>query len=101
SRVQHRQERGLVKTALGFGGFAVAAILAIETRPSRSPNLIAAITKPECTIKGNISIASGNRVYHLPGMEDYETTVISPEKGERWFCTEAEAIEDGWNKAPR
>ncbi|WP_449240187.1 hypothetical protein [Coleofasciculus chthonoplastes] len=34
-------------------------------------------------------------------MEDYQSTIIDPAKGERWFCTESEAIESGWHKAPR
>ncbi|MGB5972894.1 MAG: cold shock domain-containing protein [Nodosilinea sp.] len=56
---------------------------------------------PNCIIKGNISISSGNKLYHVPGMEDYDWTEIHPDKGERWFCTEAEAIAQGWRKAPR
>ncbi|WP_442785781.1 sunset domain-containing protein [Leptolyngbya sp. Heron Island J] len=43
----------------------------------------------------------GNKIYHLPGMEDYESTVIDLTKGERWLCTESEAIANGWRKAPR
>jgi hypothetical protein len=34
-------------------------------------------------------------------MEDYENTIIDPMKGEKWFCTESEAIANGWKKAPR
>ncbi len=66
---------------------------------------------PNCPIKGNISQSSngqngggqnaGRRLYHLPGMRDYDRTVISPANGERWFCSEAEAIAAGWTKAPR
>ena len=56
--------------------------------------------KPGCNIKGNISIDTGNKLYHLPGMKDYEITIIS-RTGERWFCTESEAIASGWKKAPR
>lgn len=58
------------------------------------------ITQPGCNIKGNISIDTGNKLYHLPGMKDYEITIIS-RTGERWFCTESEAIANGWKKAPR
>lgn len=58
-------------------------------------------TNSDCVIKGNISINTGNRYYHLPGMEDYDSIVITPSKGERWFCNEAEAIAQGWSKAPR
>ena len=53
-----------------------------------------------CVIKGNIG-SSGKRIYHVPGQQDYEATRISPEKGERWFCTEEEAIAAGWRKAGR
>jgi micrococcal nuclease len=52
-----------------------------------------------CDIKGNISLRKGERIYHLPGQRYYGKTVISPEKGERWFCTEEEAEENGWRKA--
>jgi endonuclease YncB( thermonuclease family) len=49
----------------------------------------------DCAIKGNIN-RDGERIYHVPGGRDYDRTRISPEKGERWFCTEAEAREAGW-----
>ena len=52
-----------------------------------------------CDIKGNISINSGERIYHVPGQEFYNDTVIRTEYGERWFCTEAEARAAGWRKA--
>ena len=69
--------------------------------PSPSPSLINALTKPNCRVKGNISVSSGNKIYHVPGMEDYESTVIDEGAGERWFCSELEAISAGWKKAPR
>ena len=48
-----------------------------------------------CRIKGNIS-SSGERIYHVPGGEWYDRTKITAGKGERWFCTEAEAQAAGW-----
>ncbi len=54
-----------------------------------------------CLIKGNISINTGEHIYHVPGQMFYEQTVISPQYGERWFCSEAEAIAAGWRKARR
>ncbi|MEQ9694120.1 thermonuclease family protein [Shimia sp. SDUM112013] len=51
-----------------------------------------------CVIKGNIS-SKGKRIYHLPGTEWYSRTRISEHKGERWFCSEAEARAAGWRKA--
>lgn len=54
-----------------------------------------------CRIKGNISIDTGERIYHVPGQEHYWETKISPEYGERWFCSEAEARAAGWRRARR
>jgi len=51
-----------------------------------------------CRIKGNIN-SDGEKIYHMPGQRYYEDTVISPEKGERWFCTEDEAVKNGWRKS--
>lgn len=53
-----------------------------------------------CNIKGNVS-SSGERIYHLPGQEHYDRTRISTSRGERWFCSEAEARSAGWRPARR
>lgn len=53
-----------------------------------------------CAIKGNIS-SKGTRIYHMPGQEHYDRTRISSSKGERWFCSEAEAQQAGWRRARR
>jgi len=55
---------------------------------------------PSCNIKGNIS-ARGVRIYHLPGQEYYQKTGIRTERGERWFCSEAQARASGWRRARR
>ena len=49
----------------------------------------------ECLIKGNISSRGGERIYHVPGGAYFDRTIIDPSKGERWFCTEAEAQATG------
>jgi micrococcal nuclease len=54
---------------------------------------------PGCVIKGNISSSTGEKIYHVPGQRYYEQTKIEPEKGERWFCTEEEAMANGWRKS--
>ena len=51
-----------------------------------------------CAIKGNIS--DNGRVYHVPGSRSYGRTRIDLARGERWFCTIAEAEAAGW-RAPR
>lgn len=50
-----------------------------------------------CPIKGQVS-ASG-RVYVLPWAPDYDGVKVRETRGERWFCSEAEAIAAGW-RAP-
>ncbi|WP_244299123.1 thermonuclease family protein [Roseibium aquae] len=47
-----------------------------------------------CPIKGNIS--SNGRIYHPPWSTSYARTRIDPSRGERWFCSEAEALAAGW-----
>ncbi len=64
----------------------VAASAAAQAPPARS-----------CQIKGNIN-AKGERIYHPPGCRYYDATVIDPKRGERWFCTEAEAAAAGWRR---
>lgn len=56
---------------------------------------------PACDIKGNISINSGERIYHVRGQEFYNSTVIRPSYGERWFCSEDDARNAGWRRASR
>ncbi len=51
-----------------------------------------------CSIKGNIS-SSGEKIYHMQGCGSYGKTVIDTGKGERWFCSEQEALQAGWRKA--
>ena len=51
-----------------------------------------------CVIKGNVNSA-GERIYHLPGQRYYNATQIDESKGERWFCSEQEAIDAGWRRA--
>ena len=96
-----QKKKSLLKSVIHIVILGAIAFLIIQFTPSHSLSLITPIIKPECTIKGNISINTGNKIYHLPGMEDYESTVITLTKGERWFCTESEAIANGWRKAPR
>jgi len=60
-----------------------------------------ATTKSGCRIKGNVSYNNNRKIYHVPGQKDYKKTRISSHRGERWFCSEAEAPANGWKKAGR
>ena len=55
-----------------------------------------------CPIKGNISNRNGTvqRIYHTPWSRWYDRTRINEARGERWFCSEEQAIKAGW-RAPR
>ncbi|MDX8532469.1 hypothetical protein RFM41_29355 [Mesorhizobium sp. VK25A] len=52
-----------------------------------------------CVIKGNISLTTGEHIHHVPGQKYFSSTVITPSKGERWFCSEAEALAAGWRRS--
>lgn len=52
-----------------------------------------------CNIKGNIAFNTGEKIYHVPGGIFYNETTIDPRYGEKWFCTEQEAINNGWRRS--
>lgn len=51
-----------------------------------------------CPIKGNVS--ENGKIYHAPWSPWYKKTKVNENNGERWFCSEAEAVAAGW-RAPR
>ena len=67
-----------MKTLSVFFGISILITMgfSVNAQQKKSPNPPA--KKPECLIKGNISVSSGKKWYHLPGMEDYEKTRIDP-----------------------
>jgi endonuclease YncB( thermonuclease family) len=71
-----------------------ATVQAVHAMPAAAVEAPAAT----CRIKGNIS--ESGRIYHVPGSEWYDRTQINTARGERWFCSEAEAKAAGW-RAPR
>lgn len=72
----------------------------VRGAPER-PAATVARERARCDIKGNVSYSGDRRLYHMPGDRDYESTRISPGRGERWFCSEAEARAAGWRRAGR
>ncbi len=44
---------------------------------------------------------SGEKIFHVPGQEFYDITMIDEFYSERWFCTEDEARAAGWRKAEK
>jgi endonuclease YncB( thermonuclease family) len=57
-------------------------------------------TAPDgCPIKGHL--AGNAKLYVLPWSADYHRVRISKARGERWFCSEQEAISAGWKPIER
>lgn len=52
-----------------------------------------------CVIKGVVT-GMGDKYYYLPEMEGYREGLLLVKYGGRWFCTEEEAIQNGFEKAP-
>ncbi len=52
-----------------------------------------------CRIKGDIGVG-GKRYYHVPGSAAYDSVDVEQNRGERWFCTEMDAIRAGWKLKP-
>jgi endonuclease YncB( thermonuclease family) len=56
-------------------------------------------TAPDgCPIKGRI--VRGSKVYVLPWTPRYRRVRVRARRGERWFCSEKDAIAAGWHPAP-
>ena len=90
-----------MKAILNLAVSAGFVLLVMELIPSQFSSPMARLSNSKCKIKGNISYSSEKKLYHLPGMKDYQATVIDRSRGERWFCSESEAIFQGWRKAPK
>ena len=83
------------------GLVAAAPIAGFTQVPAAAGPAVAAAKlppNPQCPIKGNIN-AKGERIYHVPGGKSYDATSIAVSEGERWFCSESEAVAAGWRAA--
>lgn len=50
-----------------------------------------------CAIKGNVT--GKGHIYHMPWSPWYARVRIETGRGERWFCSEEEAVAAGWRPA--
>ena len=50
-----------------------------------------------CAIKGNVS--NRGKIYHVPWSAWYDKVTVDETRGERWFCSEADALASGWRPA--
>ncbi|MDA0367203.1 MAG: thermonuclease family protein [Proteobacteria bacterium] len=72
----------------------------VSPRAQSAVQNLAETRERDCAIKGNIS-SGGVRIYHTPGGRSYAATRIDEGRGERWFCTTAEAEAAGWRAVRR
>jgi len=87
-----------------FSNETIVNCKAAAGKPDTRPGMIAAdpipgLTppNPDCLIKADISV-SGKRLYYVPGMRVYSGTFINEDDGERWFCSENDAENAGWER---
>lgn len=52
----------------------------------------------KCTIKANVLMRDGNKLYRFPGCGQYNNTIVQLYMGDQWFCSEQEAIKAGFKK---
>lgn|SRR3989344_1527921 len=53
----------------------------------------------KCSIKGNISTGEFGKTYFLKSCNNYAQVKIDPDRGEEYFCSEAEALSAGYEKS--
>lgn len=82
-------------------GFSDLPLPTFSMATQSAADELVALVSPDCQIKGNVSITTGERIYHVPGGYFYLDTRIDTMHGERWFCTEAEARAAGWRRSKR
>lgn len=60
------------------------------------------VKNPKCNIKGNIDPNNSSlKRFYVPGCVQYATTIVELNRGERWFCSEKEAVDAGYVKSER
>ncbi|MDP9249405.1 MAG: thermonuclease family protein [bacterium] len=72
---------------------------ACDYTPTEHSQTSAKAPNAKCTIKGNISTGTFGKTYFLKECNNYEQVKIDPDRGEEYFCSEAEAVKAGFAKA--
>ena len=90
-----RKESGPVSPAVAFQALPAAILPPAVAAPAAVPGVTPCAGGARPAIKGNIS-SDGQRIYHLPAGRYYDRVKIEVDKGEKLFCSEAEAQAAGW-----
>jgi hypothetical protein len=67
--------------------------------PTPKPRGALLAPEPGCELKGKV-LFNGDKVYYRPGVQGYDRLAMDPKRGDRWFCSPAEAEAAGW-RPPR
>jgi endonuclease YncB( thermonuclease family) len=52
---------------------------------------------PKCNIKGNVR--EGKKTYFFPGCGNYSNVSLELDQGDRWFCSESDAVSEGFTRS--
>lgn len=85
--------------ATGPGAVATAA-----SNPQLSPQQLSAegmltYQAVGCNIKGEISATTGVKIYYVVNQKDYAGLSMIPPETHRWFCSEQDAVKNGYTKS--
>lgn len=71
-----------------------------QSTPTVRQNVLGAVEQSQsCRIKGNVSKRNNDeKIYHCPNWRDYDRTEVNHKEGDRWFCSETDAIAAGFRK---
>ena len=85
---------------IGIIGLSAAASLVLTGTVEIDSLLMRLNRDPSpCLIKGDINF-SGEQIYYLPDMPEYDRIMIATRRGEQWFCSQAEAEAASWRLPP-
>ena len=80
-----------------IGVFQSATATASEFRSQRLREARSKVGR-DCVFKGNVDVF-GRRIYHTPWSQWYALTKVTEGNGDRWFCSEMDAVAAGWSLA--
>jgi len=93
-------EEGLAQAKSGSNPKYGASLLSAQDSAKKAKRGIwSPACSSECLIKGNVRDDKGTKIYHLPGCFNYERIVINEKEGDKWFCSEEQAVKAGFRKS--
>jgi hypothetical protein len=81
----------------GYGSVVVTVLAGDKWFCSEREAQLAGWRPAGCAIKGDIM--NSKRTYYVPGASLYVSVQVNVAAGERWFCTETQAVAAGWVKS--